>query len=191
MGHEPEPRPNFLDNARSSLNILAFAAGTLANSVEVILHRRRGKRAGGVFDLTAFVLIPLWGAFFPGQDQTPLMIFWVVYLIGCARNNLNPADPGAHTRYSGEPLLMKYFPGATDELKFKATTEPTLVFFAGLIVLGFNEPLGSYLMAAGLGLGFTVRLALRLQRARAEQLNDARLEHEHLIAEMRRLRDER
>lgn len=191
MSRDPEPRPNFLDNARSSLNLVAIVAATLANSVEVILHRRRGKRAGGVFDLAAFVLIPLWGAFFPAQDQMPILIFWVVYLIGCARNNLNPADPGVHTRYSGEPILMKFFRGATDEQKFKASTEPVLVFLAGFVVLSFNEPLGTYLMAAGLGLGFTVQLALKLHRARAEQLNDARLEHEHLIAEMRRVRGER
>ncbi|MCC6970193.1 MAG: hypothetical protein IT434_08210 [Phycisphaerales bacterium] len=190
MNREPEPR-SFLDNARSSLNLLAFVAGTLANSVEVILHRRRGKRAGGVFDMAAFVLIPFWGVFFPAQEQGPLLAFWLVYAIACARHSMHPADPSMHSRYSGRPILMRFFPRVKDEITFKASTEPALVFLAGFVTLLFNEPLGSYLMAAGLGLGFTVQLALKLQRARAEQLNDARLEQEHLIAEVRRLRNER
>lgn len=185
-----EQQPSTLESVRSGAYWLAFLAQVFAFCVEVLLRRRMGSRAVGVRGLAAFFLIPMWIVFFPGQDPVPLTWFWLLFVLGCLFQRVGSArgDLG-HSRYSGEPILRRLLPWCS-EVRIKSLVEPVLVMAVGLVVLAMNEPLGSFLIAAGIGLGSSAVLSEAVDRARIRDLNDARIEQEYLMARFREERGE-
>lgn len=179
-----------IENMRASAYWLAFIAQTLAVSVEVVLRTRMGSRAIALRGLAAFFLIPLWMVFFPGQEAGPLMWFWCLYVWGCVRQRVGSAQGDlGHSRYSGESVLRRIFPRCS-ELKVKGKIEPVFVVVIGLFLLPLNQPLGSFLIAAGIGLGASVGLGESVERAKVRELNDARIDQQDVIDRFRQEHDQ-
>lgn len=174
------------EKAMQVLGLLAVACQILAVSVEVILHRRMGRRALGFPALVATFAILFWGLLFPGEDLTPLLRFWEVFLAGCVVNRLFRAPPQEHGLYTGQPWLSLVF-RRTDEARLKGVLEPALVFFAGVFLYPVSHSLGTYLMTACFGLAGSITLSEMALKAKVEHLHDARLEQEQVAREFERL----
>jgi hypothetical protein len=187
--HDQPRSPSMTEKALNMLGLFALAAQVLAVSVEPILHKRMGKHALGMPAFFATLAIPFWGVLFPSDNLVPLFRFWLVFIAGCALNRIFPAPPGTHTAYGGTPRLAFIFRWM-DETKLKGVLEPLLVFVAGIAFYPMSHALGTYLMLASFGLAAVMSLSEAVLRAKVDQLNDARIEQEHLAHEFRRLRGE-
>ncbi len=181
----PQRQSSVFDDMRNAAYWLAFITQTLAVSVEVLLHRRMGSRSVHIRGFAAFLLIPIWTAFFPHDNLTPMYCFWLLFILGCARQRLSSlrGDRG-HSRYTGEPSLQRLFPKC-GEIVVKKTIEPLFVIVAGLFCLDLSQALGSYLITAGIGLGVSVGLGEAVNKAKVRELNDARLEQQSVIDRFR------
>ncbi len=181
----PQQQTSFLESFRNSAYWMAFLAQTLAVSVEVILHRRMGSRAVGLRGFAAFLLIPMWMIFFPHDNVVPLMFFWLLFILGCARQRLSSVlgDLG-HSRYTGVPSLQRFLPWCS-EMFLKRTVEPVLVMVTGVLFLGLSQSLGSYLIVAGVGLGMSISLGEAVEKAKVRDLFDARAEQQSLMDRFR------
>lgn len=163
---------------------------SLAATLEVFLHSRPGSRYPGLYGALGAVCIFMFGAFFPGQDIRPLLRFLVAYLGMCGWNRLSGLwrrRDKQHSMYTGRPRLLWIFP-RLDEFGVKAVVEPVLVFLIASWCYSWNEPLGSYLVLAALGLFASVSMTEMWERSRAQDLSDATFAQRQLIERVRVMR---
>lgn len=190
-----EQQPGASWGTRAGSYLIPLTVGALAVSLEVVLHRRMGKNSVGVRGALAFIMIPMWTVFWPEMDPGPLFVFWLLFLLGCVRNRFKPAPPGWHTRYTGEPVLLRFVPKflrrKIDESRFKSKVEPLMVFVLGAVLMEFVPILGSFLLTAAIGLFISLDGIERITKAKAERLCDARIDQEHLVQRFREMSGDR
>ncbi len=67
-----------------------------------------------------------------------------------------------HSRYNGWPRLAKFF-SRSSERTIKGGLEPAVVILTGILLLPLSQPLGSYLMAAGIALALSHSIIVNRQ----------------------------
>lgn len=193
-----EDSVNRSERLKSSVNIIAFVAGMLAVSLEVFLHRSRtfGERYVGVQGAMVVLAVPLFGSLWPDEDLRPLFLFLLAFLFMCLLIRVSVLKRrffgglSGHTRYTGTPRIMPWVRGMS-ERTVKVILEPAIAFFSGAFLLAVNQPLGSYLMLAALGMFVSVNFDVGYDRVRAMDMNDAMLEQQDLATRLRQFRDDR
>jgi hypothetical protein len=100
--------------AQTAGGILIFVARAFASSLEVTLRRNFGSRYFGMHALGTLVSVPLWMAFWNGEDTGPLVWFWWFMVLMFLRARVETARMTAkgvvvHTRYNGWPRLASTF----------------------------------------------------------------------------------
>lgn len=181
---------------RGALVVLLFLARCFAFPAELFLRRPGtfGSRYFGFEVLGGLVRIVFWAALWPGHDPSSLkwLLLVVLLLLALVRvMTLHRDRPGPryHTRYGGEPELARLL-RRTPEWKVKAL-EPVIVLLAGMSLLRWDEPLGSYVMASAAGLFITGAAGLRFQTIRALDMHDALIEQRDAAERLRRMQNGR
>jgi len=192
MHDQQQPHPMGRLGSASFWFILVLQ--TMSVSMEVFLRKGMGSRALGLRAGLALLLIPLWLLLWPHDNGVPLLGFWACYLVAYLAQNAAASrrfrrGEATHSRYTGYPRLMRFFPRA-DESKFKASVEPLIVFLTGALLTGWNAPLATYLMFASFALAGTSAVIDAAMKARVRDLNDARIDQEDLAERLRKLRGE-
>ena len=77
------------------------------------------------------------------------------------------------------------------EHRIKSAVEPWFVIFAGMLMLGVSEPLGSLLVASGFSLMLVTSVIESVERSRALTMHDAWLEQQDQAARFRELQNRR
>ena len=167
-----------------------IACHFLSLPVELLLHnvktfgiRSIGPRAGG-----AVVIMFLFAAFHPGENCWPLGCFMVAVVAlsivaGISAMLRQLRGEMSHSRYTGTPYALRLLP-RWSEVTIKRL-EPFLVWGAGGMIHHFNHPLGSFLIAAAVGLGVKVGLEYQGIRTRHLDMNDALISHRISMKEVR------
>lgn len=194
MGNMLEPRTPQQD-MQSSANVAAFLARVGACSVEPFLHKHFGVNYFGLQAFAVLIVAPVFGALaFPHHNLMPLMVFLGLYLLAVLRakgeaQRLRARGVNIHTRFNGWPRSLKLSASAEQEQRCKSIGEPLLVGIWGtLIYLGFNQPLGAWLIFAACSLGVSNGMyRMRVQR-QVDDMSDAMIEQEMLAEEVRRMR---
>ena len=150
---------------------------TGVTSVEVFLHRRFGERYLGLYAWTPLIAIPFPSLFFPPEDFGPPFVFMLMYLVLLLLDYLEiwrrcRRGDREHSRYNGEPMWFGSF-GITHERSVKLYVEPLLVLGIGAAVLGYNVPLGGYLIFAGFSLAATNQKIDWWDRQQVVDMHDA------------------
>lgn len=188
---EPQPKGfTPIQDAKAAAGIAMLVARSIAAPLEPFLRSRFGSRYFGLPSLIGLFTILFWCVLWPGEDPTPMVWFWWLFIAVQLLARLESIGPAArarpvHTRYNGRPRVASVF-RKTPERTLKARHEPWLVIAIGLTVLGLSLPLGSYLIAAGFCLAVCAGVSEAAERAVALQLHDAWIEQQ-LLAE--RFRD--
>jgi hypothetical protein len=182
--------------SRAGLGWCLFWCRALSASVEVFLHQPRsfGERYLGLQAGAAMLLLLLYPAFWQGHDIEPLFVFLGAFVVMCACVGARVSErrrnggPQPHTFYAGRPHLMR-LAGRIDEAKVKSVIEPVLVLVVGGLIKNVNEPLGSYLLFAGVGLLISVNAMLAYERKRALDMHDAFMDQRNIAERFRDMRD--
>jgi len=178
-----------------ALNALLLVSRSLAVTVEVFLHRSStfGARYLGVQAALGMLLVFFFPVFWPGEDAAPMLCFFAAFVVMCAavriatvRRRLR-GEPEPHSYYSGTPLLLRQT-SRVSERSFKGVVEPAIVWLAGFMVMEWSEPLGSYLVCAGVALVISVGAAVAHERVRALDMNDAFIEQRQVSDRWRGMR---
>ncbi len=184
MPDQPEPKGwTPIEDYQNAFAFLVLAAQSIAAPVEVFLRTRFGRRYFGVPAAIGLFAVPMWMFFWTGEDATPIFVFWVLYLVmqGRARiESILMASRGdlVHTRYNGRPRMERFFRRA-GERRVKAVHEPLLTIGIGVFILPVSEPLGSYLITAGICLALVASVIEGVERNRLMSMHDAWLEQQH------------
>lgn len=178
-----------------SVNRGMLICHALAVSVEVFLHRPStfGERYMGMQVPVAMLILFFFPIFWRGHDPAPLLWFLAAFVVMCAavraravkRRLRGEAQP--HSYYSGEPRMLR-LARRTPETKVKSMLEPLFVWGASLCVMPVSEPLGTYLLIAGVGLLITVNASVRQERTRSLDLNDALIDQRRIAEQWRGMR---
>ena len=165
--------------------------------VELLLHNVKSFRH---FDrLTpgpggALLIMFLFVAFHPGENCWPLgcyMLAFVALSIAARIIAMLRLWRGemVNSRYTGTPYALRLLP-CFSEVTIKRL-EPFAVLAVGGMIHLFNHPLGSFLIAAGVGMGVKVGIDYRGLRARHLDMHDALISHQISMEEVRSAPDDR
>jgi len=181
-----------IQDAQNAASFLVLAAQALAAPVEVCIRTKFGSRYFGVPSFLGFLIVPMWMLFWPESDSQPIFIFWCFYVLMQIRARIESMVLVArgkvvHSRYNGWPRLAVIFKKKSEK-KLKEL-EPWLVIACGLLTLAFSEPLGSYLIVAGVALMCNGWVIESVERARAIQIHDALLEQQQMAQRVREIQE--
>lgn len=188
MSNEPPQNSNDQDAGANFL--IQVTIRSFARSVAVFLRKDLGSEYLGVAGVAALLIIPLFAGIFPRAEAGPLLWFLAAYFgmvlvarVGMFRRYWR----GEHiySFYSGTPRLATLLP-FLPEWFLKVWVEPPLVFFIGVNVATYNNPLGSYLVWAGLAL-FICEVQVAFEDSqRTRRMRDARIEQLHTREQVER-----
>lgn len=174
------PRRPF-QGMRDQFNLVIALAQIISAPVEPWL-RKAGSFGSHYFGfhlvagLAAMLVVP--ALCFPTHDLSPVLgvLLATLLVLVCHRVKgayLRRRGFVVHSRYSGTPWL----PG--DEITAKILWEPSLVMLAGGAMCLLSPPLGTWMFAAGFGLGLAHRYQQDADNARLRAMRDARIEAEY------------
>jgi hypothetical protein len=164
----------------------------LALPPELVLHkvtsfgvRSVAPRIGG-----ALLLMFLFVAFHPGENCLPLICFMIAVIALGLVAQISALlrkwrGEQGHSRYSGRPYAMWLAPFVS-EMAIKRL-EPFVVLMAGWGIHHINHPLGSFLIAAAVGLGVRIGSEHRGNYARVMDMNDALIEQRIAMNNLRNM----
>lgn len=178
-----------IEDARNTANIMVFVSRVMTAPVEVIIRKRFGSRYFGLPGFVALFAIPMWMIFWPEEDGSWIVWFWLLFILMQLRARMEAAwmvrrGDIVHTRYNGQPRVARFFK-KLGEQEIKGKTEPTIVLTIGLLIFLFNMPLGSYLVIASLALAANHGLMVAVDRARALEMNDVLIEQRAISGQFR------
>lgn len=194
------------------VNTIGWAAQCLCKPVEVILRRwgTFGHRYLNYQAAIGFLFLLVFPAFFlecyavyyqtpyspyvqvyyvpyvrPGYEYGP-MLYFTYGVIGAFF--LHTVARGCrtqryHSMYTGTPWLSFF-----GELTAKRMLEPVLVIVSGILLLGFNVPLGAYLLVSGAALWVDSGMQAAWDEARIRQALDAQIDASILMNEVQKRR---
>lgn len=178
-------------SASRGASYLVFAARVLASPLEVCLRRGFGPKYFGFQAVGTLLLFPLWTMFWPTDNPTGLYGFWAIMMFFFARAKAESTRMVAkgdivHTRYNGTSRLSRYFK-RLPEPKVKGVCEPAFGLVAGAIVMQFDRPLGSLIVASAVAM-FLVQATIEgVEQARVSELNDALIEQQSIAERFREM----
>jgi hypothetical protein len=172
--------PGGIEGLKQNLGRGLFVCECFAATLVVFLHRRFGRRWGGLHTAFGAVLIFLFMGFGAPHSPFPMMIFGAAYILMLASVRIERLGAEArgelrHSRYNGEPRLWRLFP-KLDEITIKSKVEPLLVMVVGFVTLAFAPPLGCYLIVSAIALGISVSQVVAYDNAKAMQAVDNMLD---------------
>lgn len=180
---------------RNTANAVAGLAGVFAVTSEVFLHRCFGHRYLGGKAVLALIVIPVFGALcFPHHSQVGLTVFWGLYLLALLKalgeaKQLRAKGVNIHSRYNGWPRKLKLDASEERERRVKTSEEPIVVAIMGVLVyLGFDQPLGGFLMVSGCSLAFTNGLCRIKTERQDDDMRDALIEQKMMADRMEQFR---
>jgi hypothetical protein len=157
-------------------------------TIEAFIHRSFGRYYitsgfAGVLVIFGFL------AFFPDDNQTPLICFLaayaVVWLVGMIAMGIRcwRGPDTLHSSYTGDPYVRRLLPTMKEETV--KTLESLTVFGVGFWVACLNRPLGDYLMLASTLMFLRGVLLVSRLRAEATEMNDMMIEQKIVAARVR------
>ncbi|MBL9118510.1 MAG: hypothetical protein JNL80_01190 [Phycisphaerae bacterium] len=175
-------QPSMFERMQRDINVVALLLTSVSVTVEVFLRKRMGERSIGVRGFVGFVLLFVFGIFFPGENLVPLFLFMWAFAAMCTVQRASALlrrrrGIREHSRYDGEPRVAVLAP-KWDELRLKRTGEPLVMAAVGLVTLALNRPLGTWFLIAAGATAMTVRLMEAAERRRMTDLGDAMIEQE-------------
>lgn len=178
-----------IEDAKRALSLLAFVSQVLAHPVEVFLRTRFGSQYFGLAALVAFITLPMWSMFFPAESPVAIWALWAAYVVLLLRARMEATrmrvqGERIHSRYNGQSRLAGLL-NSMSEARIKAVAEPIAVILTALAVMEGSAAVGSYLIVAGVALGFNHYLYDAVERAKARELNDAFIEQQQLAERFR------
>ena len=188
---QPPPQSGWtpIQDMKQAVNMLVFVAQVLAAPVEVVLRTRFGARYFGTPAFCGLMVVPMWMVFWPGEDPGWLMCFWLLSLVMQLRARMESVVMVArgdfvHSRYNGWPRLAKFF-SRSSERTLKGGLEPLVVILTGILLMPLSQPLGSYLVVAGIALALIHSIIESASRVQALELHDSFIEQEQLSGRFR------
>lgn len=172
---EPPQAPplNFKDAANFSR--LFFESWALTTTVFV--RRGFGSQFLGRRVVLALAITIVYPALWPNHDPGPMFAFLGLFIamlisveLGVLRRKWR-REP-VHSRYNGEPLLMRAFPRLSEEA-IKRWVEPLVVVLCGFALLPFTPPLAVFLILAGMCMRTAMKHLVMYDRAKAQDAFDA------------------
>lgn len=189
MQQQQQSPGGFLENGRACVSWIAYISQVLEISVAVFLRRGFGRRYLGTQAALVVPLILLYSAFWEGHDVTPLFMFLGLYVCGWLANSKEKAgkDEMVHSRYTGTPELLRIrvFRGRLSEQTAKRVVEPLIVCLVGVCTLSHSEPLGTYLILAGIGTMISVGLTIAHEEKMLMETRDAYLAQQNIAERFR------
>lgn len=189
--HGPDHKTPFQE-MRQQVNLLVALTQIISAPVEPWLRKAGsiGERYFGfhlAMGLVAMLVLP--ALVFPTHDLRPVLavLLATIFVLVCHRIKgayLRRKGLIVHSRYSGTPFL----PG--DEIKAKTVWEPFLVMLAGGAMCLLSPPLGAWMIAAGVCLGFAHGYQQDAENARLRAMRDARIEAEYYAGRFRKEAEE-
>lgn len=168
------------EEERKQLGMLLAIAQMVCAPAEIWL--RRGGTFGekylgyhlGMGLLLMFMAPPL---FFPADDARPLLLAWGTTLVMAAAHRIKGAwlrrrGRLVHSQYSGDSVFG-------DGIWVKQHLEPGACIFGGLAMCFLSPPLGAWMIASGLCLGFCVAWNAERDAARVRAMRDAQIENSY------------
>ena len=176
---------------RATANLVANLAGVFSVTTEVFAHRYFGHRYIGGKGAIALIVIRVFGALcFPHHSQAGLWLFMGLYALAALKaqgeaKQLRAKGAAIHSRYNGWPKRLKLDAGEAAERRVKSFEEPLVVATMGaLVYMGFDQPLGAYLMVSGCSLAFTNSLYRIKTERQDDDMRDAMIEQQMLSGRM-------
>jgi len=147
-----------------------------------------GVRSAGPRLWPAVLVMFLWIACHPDDNCQPLFLFMIlVIVLGCVAHfnamlrHFRGDD--CQSRYTGKPHLMRLLPQLS-EITIKRI-EPWIALLAGYGIHVLNAPLGSFVIAAAIGMGIRVGVEYRGLRFRSMNINDTLIDQK-IVMDMAR-----
>ncbi|MFO0942068.1 MAG: hypothetical protein U0930_15120 [Pirellulales bacterium] len=172
--------------------LLLFVLRIWATSVEVFLHRDMGSRYLGFNAVGVFFLVPIYWSFkWPHHNVEPMLLFLLAYLamvLVTRASVLRRAVSGeiCHSFYNGFPRLLAQNATEREEAVAKRYAEPITLIGFGYLTATLCEPLGWYVMIAGVSmlvLGILSNLSTQMQ---VTNLRDAMIEQRYMAEQFRK-----
>jgi hypothetical protein len=180
MHQQQQQEPGGIERLKANLGRGLFICECLAITLTVFLHKRFGRRYGGIPAAIGAVLIFLFAGLGAPHSPIPMLLFLAAYILMLAAARIERVQAEArgelrHSRYNGECRLARFFP-KMDEITIKRRVEPALVLVLGLVMVAFSPPLGCYLIVASAALAVSVTQVVEYERAKAMMAVDAMIE---------------
>ena len=190
MANNEQAKCSFTD-FRATVNTATWASHVLSATINNLIHFGPGERYGGMPGFLAVPIILIFTSLLGDKyNVVPLMCFLVAYIVmalawkAWAVYRRKSGKPPIHSRYTGTPYLKRLLP-RWSELTVKKL-EPFIVVLIGSAVLKINVPLGIYLVASGIGLGFSLAISELIALAKLLDQIDATIEQEQSAAELKK-----
>lgn len=183
MQQSPHQNPD--NDGRKFMMFGAIILSAITTTGHVFLHRGFGARFFGLQALAPLLIIPAFGLFFPGHDQTALLTFLAVYLVTVfglrIESIFRRPKECVHSRYDGTPYLSQVpLFRRLSELTIKRFIEPCMLGLIATWVLSWDQPLGFYLLMAAFVCLATANSAEAYERMRAREATDALIEQQQV-----------
>ncbi len=116
---------------------------------------------------------------YAGYAYCPQLVLYLpVWIVMVAFRRIT-ADRTQHSRYQGFPWLVAILPFARKELHARML-EPWLLFFGGMFLFQYSEPLGKFVMGGCAALLVVLATEMEVVRARKRAMHDARVNAERM-----------
>lgn len=181
-------------DARLGLTVFTFVGRSWATTVEVFLHGDMGARYPGAHGAAVLLLVPCFLLGWKGHNPMPLFYFLGAFLVMCLRHRAAftwryfRGTAIQHSFYTGTPWMCWLWP-QLNEFLAKGLLEPFLVLVVGGSLLGWNQPLGWFLICAGGCLALTQALGHLTSHFMRMNTQDAMIEQKMAAERFRRVRD--
>lgn len=191
---QQDQTPNMFspESFRNTLNWLSLVALAGSVTLEVFFRKGFGSRYLHLQAGLGALLILLWPALFPHDAPEPMALFFLGYLLMLARarsENRALMATGrqhcVHSRYNGEPRLIRWMPKAPESF-IKGYVEPFAAIGLGVALSALNQPLGCYLVFAGLCMRMNQTLMEARDNTRTLDMRDMLIEQQLAAARLRR-----
>ncbi|MBL8880928.1 MAG: hypothetical protein JNG88_17580 [Phycisphaerales bacterium] len=162
--------------------------------LEVLLRHRFGRDYFGLQTLLGFVSLCAWAALWPGRNGLPLLCLTGLYLLLTMFHRIaavfrSERGHATHSRYTGTPYLRRIV-SCFSEITIKQYVEPIVGLLTGILLLPWDEPVGSYLMFSSFCLMCSVAEDVKAEKRRAQDMYDAYVEQQAVLERFRAMRDE-
>ncbi|MDP1795972.1 MAG: hypothetical protein Q8K78_00750 [Planctomycetaceae bacterium] len=192
MPAQPEQEPD-RGSFSDSINVLYFLTVAHSTCLTPFLRERFGAEAFGLPGVAAAVLLFTMVGITGSADLTFYGIAWFIMLVVHRVQTLQNRWKGIreHSRYAGFPAATKLcFPFVRDERLLKRL-EPLLVAGIGGLLCFASPVVGQFVVTGAGSLAITTVLDQFAHHRRLQQLQDAELEQEVLLADWERQRRSR
>ncbi len=176
-----------------STNLLYFLTTAHSTCLTVFLRESFGSEALGVPGVSALLLLFVAVGVTGSPDLLLYGGIWLIVLMGQRAQTFQNQRKGLrlHSRYAGFPAATKVcFPFVTDE-RILQRLEPFVAGGIGLVLLWCSPAIGQFVLWGAFSLAIRTTLDQFTHHRRLQELHDAEIEQEVLLADWERQRRQR